>query len=331
MYQADEKRYDTMKYIRCGKSGLKLPAVSLGMWHNFGTTSSFENMKELCTTAFDNGITHFDLANNYGPVDGAAEENFGRLLDWGLRPYRDEMVISTKAGYGMWPGPYGDWGSKKYLVASLDQSLKRMGLEYVDIFYHHRPDPETPLEETLLALDGIVKSGKALYVGISNYNKEQTRQALEIFRELKTPFIINQRKYSLFERDIETDGLRDFAAENGIGIIAFCPLAQGLLTDKYLNGVPEDSRIRRDGRFLSEKDITPERLDQIRALAKIAEQRGQTLAQMALSWIVRDHKVTSVLIGASRKEQILDNIKMIGHTDFSEEELRQIDRICGVQ
>lgn len=328
MYQADEKRYDTMQYHRCGNSGLKLPTVSLGLWHNFGSTSNFENMKDMCTTAFDAGITHFDLANNYGPVYGAAEENFGRLLDWGLRRYRDELVISTKAGYDMWPGPYGNWGSKKYLVASLDQSLKRMGLEYVDIFYHHRPDPETPLEETMLALDSIVKSGKALYVGISNYNKEQTAAAMKILRELKTPFIINQRKYSLFERNIEEDGLKHFAAENGCGIIAFCPLAQGLLTDKYLHGIPEDSRIKTDGRFLKESAITEERLAQIRALGEMAAERGQSLAQMALSWILRDGEVTSVLIGASRASQITENVKIVGHTSFTEEELCRIEEIC---
>lgn len=329
MYQADETRYEKMQYNRCGNSGLKLPEVSLGLWHNFGTTSNFENMKDMCTTAFDAGITHFDLANNYGPTDGAAEENLGRILDWGMRQYRDEMVISTKAGYGMWPGPYGDWGSRKYLIASLDQSLKRMGLEYVDIFYHHRPDPETPLEETMLALDSIVKSGKALYVGISNYNKEQTEAAMKILKELKTPFIINQRKYSLFDRDIETDGLKHFAAENGCGIIAFCPLAQGLLTDKYLNGIPENSRIKTDGRFLSEGDITEERLAQIQALNKIAAERGQSLAQMALSWILRDGEVTSVLIGASRAQQILENVKIVGNTKFTAEEIAAIEKICG--
>lgn len=328
MYRAEEKRYDTMQYNRCGKSGLKLPAVSLGLWHNFGTTSQFENMKDMCTAAFDAGITHFDLANNYGPVYGAAEENFGRILDWGLRPYRDELVISTKAGYDMWPGPYGNWGSKKYLVASLDQSLKRMGLEYVDIFYHHRPDPDTPLEETMLALDGIVKSGKALYVGISNYNKAQTKEAMQILKELRTPFIINQRKYSLFERNIETDGLKSYAAQNGCGIIAFCPLAQGLLTDKYLHGIPEDSRIKTDGRFLQESAVTKERLRQIQLLNEVAAGRGQSLAQMALSWILRDGEVTSVLIGASKPKQILENVKIVGHTDFTTEELQEIERIC---
>lgn len=318
-----------MQYNRCGKSGLKLPAVSLGLWHNFGTTSNFETMKAMCTAAFDSGITHFDLANNYGPVNGAAEENFGRILDWGMRPYRDELVISTKAGHEMWPGPYGDWGSKKSLVASLDQSLKRMGLEYVDIFYHHRPDPETPLEETMLALDAIVRSGKALYVGISKYDARQTDAAMKILRELKTPFIIHQSRYSLFERTIEKNGLKRFAAGNGLGIIAFCPLAQGLLTDKYLHGIPEESRMKKDGRFLKESAITEERLRQIRALNEIAAARGQSLAQMALSWVLRDGEVTSVLIGASRPEQILENVKITGRTDFSADELQALDAICG--
>lgn len=327
MYQADETRYEGMQYNRCGKSGLKLPLVSMGLWHNFGSNADFDSMKNMCTAAFDAGITHFDLANNYGPVNGAAEENFGRILDWGLGRYRDELVISTKAGHEMWQGPYGDWGSKKSLVASLDQSLKRMGLEYVDIFYHHRPDPETPLEETMLALDGIVKSGKALYVGISKYNKEQTAAAMEILRELKTPFIIHQSRYSMFERGIETNGLKHFAAENGCGIIAFCPLAQGLLTDKYLNGIPEESRIRKDGRFLKESALTCERLEKIRALNELAKERGQSLAQMALSWVLRDGEVTSVLAGASRPEQILDNVKIVGHTDFTAEELSQIENI----
>ncbi len=329
MYRADQNRYGSMQYNRCGKSGLKLPAVSLGLWHNFGTTSSFETMKAMCTAAFDSGITHFDLANNYGPVNGAAEENFGRILDWGMRPYRDEMIISTKAGHEMWPGPYGDWGSKKSLVASLDQSLKRMGLEYVDIFYHHRPDPDTPLEETMLALDAIVRSGKALYVGISKYDARQTDEAMKILRELKTPFIIHQSRYSLFERTIEKNGLKRFAAENGLGIIAFCPLAQGLLTDKYLHGIPEESRMKKDGRFLKESAITEERLRQIRALNEIAAARGQSLAQMALSWVLRDGEVTSVLIGASRPEQILENVKITGRTDFSADELQALDAICG--
>ena len=256
MYIADEKRYEKKKYSRCGNSGLMLPQVSLGLWHNFGSNGNFDNMTEMCYTAFDNGITHFDLANNYGPVAGAAEENFGRILKRGLDAYRDEIIISTKAGYGMWQGPYGDGGSKKYLVASLNQSLKRMGLDYVDIFYHHRPDPNTPLEETVRALDGIVKSGKALYIGISNYNREQTMEAVKLFNEYGTPFIINQRRYSIFDRTIENDGLKDYAASNGIGVITFCPLEQGVLTDRYINGIPEDSRVRTDGRFLKENAIT---------------------------------------------------------------------------
>ena len=327
MYQADEKRYEEMKYNRCGASGLQLPAVSLGLWHNFGSNGNFDNMQDMCHTAFDHGITHFDLAHNYGPVPGSAEENFGRILAKGLGRYRDELIISTKAGYDMWPGPYGNWGSKKYLVASLDQSLKRMGLDYVDIFYHHRPDPNTPLEETVRALDGIVRSGKALYVGISNYNKEQTIAAAELFKELGTPFIINQRKYSMFVRDIEKDGLKDYAAAHGIGIITFSPLAQGLLTDRYLHGIPEDSRVRTDGRFLKEAAIVEETLKKVRALNDLAAQRGQTLAQMALSWILRDGDITSVLIGASKPSQILDNIGIVHATAFSEEERRRIEEI----
>ena len=327
MYQADEKRYEEMKYNRCGASGLQLPAVSLGLWHNFGSNGNFDNMQDMCHTAFDHGITHFDLANNYGPVPGSAEENFGRILAKGLGRYRDELIISTKAGYDMWPGPYGNWGSKKYLGASLDQSLERMGLDYVDIFYHHRPDPNTPLEETVRALDGIVRSGKALYVGISNYNKEQTIAAAELFKELGTPFIINQRKYSMFVRDIEKDGLKDYAAAHGIGIITFSPLAQGLLTDRYLHGIPEDSRVRTDGRFLKEAAIVEETLKKVRALNDLASQRGQTLAQMALSWILRDGDITSVLIGASKPSQILDNIGIVHATSFSDEERRKIEEI----
>ena len=327
MYAVDEKRYDSMKYNRCGRSGLLLPAVSLGLWHNFGSGASFENMQNMCYTAFDNGITHFDLANNYGPVAGAAEENFGRILAKGLGRYRDELVISTKAGYDMWEGPYGNWGSRKYLVASLDQSLKRMGVEYVDIFYHHRPDPETPLEETARALDDIVRSGKALYVGISNYNKEQTIQIAKLFKDMGTPFIINQRKYSMLVRDIETDGLKAYAKANGIGIITFCPLAQGLLTDRYLNGIPQDSRIRTDGRFLKEDAIDENTIAKIRALNDIAKQRGQSLAQMALAWILRDDDITSVLIGASKPSQIIDNVGMLSNLSFSEEERSRIDDI----
>ena len=327
MYIAAADRYEKMKYVRCGKCGLKLPMVSLGLWHNFGSNASFDNMKALCETAFDNGITHFDLANNYGPIPGSAEENFGRVLKDGLGAYRDELVVSTKAGYEMWDGPYGNWGSRKYLIASLDQSLKRMGLDYVDIFYHHRPDPETPLEETMLALDSIVKSGKALYVGISNYNKVQTEQAVKILTELKTPFIINQRKYSMFVRDIEEDGLKSYAAANGIGIIAFCPLAQGLLTDKYLHGIPEDSRIRTDGRFLKENAINEETLAKISALNEIAAGRGQSLAQMALSWDLRDGEVTSVLIGASKPSQITENCRIVNAAPFTAEELARIENI----
>ncbi len=327
MYIAEEARYEKMKYNRCGASGLMLPQVSLGLWHNFGSNGNFDTMTAMCHTAFDQGITHFDLANNYGPIPGAAEENFGRILKNGLGEYRDELVISTKAGYDMWPGPYGNWGSKKYLVASLDQSLKRMGLDYVDIYYHHRPDPETPLEETARALDGIVRSGKALYVGISNYNKEQTIAIAELFKEMGTPFIINQRKYSIFERTIEKDGLKDYAAAHGIGVITFCPLAQGLLTDRYLNGIPADSRIRTDGRFLKENAVTEETENKVRRLNEIAAKRGQTLAQMALSWILRDGDITSVLIGASRPSQILDNVGCINGPAFTEEERKAIDEI----
>ena len=329
MYIANEKRYDIMKYNRCGNSGLLLPEVSLGLWHNFGSNGNFDTMQDMCYTAFDNGITHFDLANNYGPVPGSAEENFGRILEKGLGKYRDELIISTKAGYDMWPGPYGNWGSKKYLVASLDQSLKRMGLEYVDIYYHHRPDPATPLEETVRALDGIVRCGKALYLGISNYNKEQTIAAAKMFKELGTPFVINQRKYSIFERAIEKDGLKDYAAANGIGIITFCPLAQGLLTDRYLNGIPADSRIKTDGRFLKENAINEATISKVRDLNEIAANRGQTLAQMALSWILRDGDITSVLIGASKPGQILDNIGCVGAAPFTEEERSAIDEIAG--
>ncbi len=326
-YVADEKRYAAMQYNRCGASGLRLPAVSLGLWHNFGSNGNFDNMEAMCRTAFDNGITHFDLANNYGPAAGTAEENFGRILKNGLGAYRNELVISTKAGYGMWPGPYGDGGSKKYLVASLDQSLKRMGLEYVDIFYHHRPDSQTPLEETARALDGIVRSGKALYVGISNYDREQTMAIAELFGEMGTPFIINQRRYSMLDRTMERDGLKSYAAAHGIGIITFCPLEQGLLTDRYLHGIPEDSRARRDGRFLQESAITEEKLAKIRALNELAAQRDQSLAQMALAWILRDGDVTSVLIGASKPSQILDNIGMLKNLSFTAEEREQIDEI----
>ena len=327
VYQASDSRYNDMRYNRVGKSGLKFPAVSLGLWHNFGSRDNFDNMRSMCRTAFDNGITQFDLANNYGPVYGSAEENFGRLLDKDFRPYRDELVITTKAGYDMWPGPYGDWGSRKYLFSSLDQSLKRMRLDYVDIFYHHRMDPETPLEETMEALADIVKSGRALYAGVSNYNKEYTEKAVKLLRELHCPFIVNQRRYSIFDRTIEEDGVKQYCREAGIGIIAFSPLAQGLLTDRYLHGLPEDSRAVRDGRFLKAEDITREKLACIRRLNEIAEKRGQTLAEMSLAWILKDGDVCSVLIGASKPEQILDNIRAIQNTDFTAEELAAIDDI----
>ena len=327
MYIASSERYDTMVYNRCGKSGLLLPAVSLGLWHNFGTNADPENMKAMLRTAFDLGITHFDLANNYGPEYGSAETNFGKILKEDFVPYRDEMIISTKAGYDMWPGPYGNWGSRKYLIASLDQSLKRLGLEYVDIFYHHRMDPETPLEETMEALAQIVRSGKALYVGLSNYNGEKLAQAEAILKELHCPFIINQNRYSIFDRTIEQNGLKETAAKLHKGIIAFSPLAQGMLTDRYLHGIPEDSRIRTDGRFLKENALTQERLGQIRKLNGLAAERGQTLAEMALAWVLKDGIVTSVLIGASRPAQILDNIKALENTHFTEEELRIIDHI----
>ena len=327
MYRAAEKRYDNMKYFRCGNSGLKLPGASLGLWHNFGETASVKNMKDMIFTAFDHGITHFDLANNYGPEAGCAEINFGRILKEDLQAYRDEMLISTKAGYFMWEGPYGDWGSRKYLLASLDQSLKRMGLEYVDIFYHHRMDPETPLEETMGALAQAVSSGKALYVGLSNYDGKTLKQATEILQRLNCPFIINQNRYSIFDRTIEKNDLKNEAARLGKGIIAFSPLAQGLLTNRYLDGIPNDSRIKTDGRFLKENILTEEKLSQIRRLNEVAMQRGQTLAEMALSWVLKDGIVTSVLIGASKPEQILDNIKALNNTAFSEDELRIIDSI----
>lgn len=328
MYTANELRYGDMIHNRCGRSGLKLPAFSLGMWHNFGSVNNVENMKQILFTAFDRGITHFDLANNYGPVYGSAEANMGRILKSDLMPYRNEMVISTKAGYDMWKGPYGDGGSRKYLIASLDESLKRLGLEYVDIFYHHRPDPDTPMEETMGALDSIVRSGKALYVGISNYNMEQTKEAYRILMEQKTPFIINQVSYSMLNRWIETDGVKDFLYNNGIGCIAFSPLAQGILTGKYLKGIPADSRAG-SGKspYLHDKDISSEKLEKVSALQEIAVQRGQSLTQMALSWILRDGKVTSVLIGASRPEQIKENIKALGNIQFSQEESDRIDEI----
>ena len=329
MYQAAQNRYNTLPTRRCGNSGLLLPAVSLGLWHNFGDTSPYENMRALCRTAFDNGITHFDLANNYGPEPGAAERNFGRILHDDLGVYRDELIISTKAGYEMWDGPYGNWGSRKYLLASLDQSLRRMGLDYVDIFYHHRMDPNTPLEETMGALAQAVRSGKALYAGLSNYNGETLEKACAILDELHVPFVINQNRYSIFDRTIEQNGLKKTAVRLNKGIIAFSPLAQGLLTNRYLNGIPEDSRVRTDGRFLKESALTEEKLAQIRALNEIAASRGQTLAEMALAWVLKDGEVTSVLIGASRPEQILDNIKALENTTFTKEELEAIDKASG--
>lgn len=325
MYIADKDRYNKLEYARCGKSGLKLPRVSLGLWHNFGDNNDFKTMQKLCFTAFDNGITHFDLANNYGPPYGSAEINFGRILKQDLKKYRDELLISTKAGYDMWEGPYGNWGSRKYLIASLDQSLKRMGLEYVDIFYHHRMDKDTPLEETMGALNQIVQSGKALYVGLSNYDGETLAKASEILTQMHCPFIINQNRYSIFDRTIEKNGLKKMAYKLNKGIIAFSPLAQGLLTDRYLKGIPEDSRIKTDGRFLKAEILTEKKLTQIRNLNEIAKQRGQSLAQMALAWILKDNIVTSVLIGASKPEQILMNLKAMDNTDFSAEELKLID------
>lgn len=327
MYKASSIRYEKMSYARCGDSGLMLPRVSLGLWHNFGDTADYGNMKELVFTAFDNGITHFDLANNYGPEPGSAERNFGKILKEELGSYRDEILVSTKAGYEMWDGPYGNMGSRKYLLASLDQSLKRMGLDYVDIFYHHRPDPDTPLEETMGALDSAVKSGKALYVGLSNYDGERLKKAAKILNELKCPFIINQNRYSIFDRTIENNGLKAAAKELNKGIIAFSPLAQGMLTNRYLNGIPADSRVMTDGRFLKESAITKERLEQISRLNETAKSRNQTLAEMALAWVLRDGVVTSVLIGASRPSQILDNIKAIENTEFTAKELKKIDEI----
>ena len=326
-YKADRKRYETMQYNRCGKSGLKLPAVSLGLWHNFGSKDNYDMMKTLCFTAFDNGITHFDLANNYGPIYGSAEENFGRIMRDFLRPYRNELIISTKAGYDMWDGPYGNWGSRKYLIASLDESLKRMQLDYVDIFYHHRMDPETPLEETMGALATAVQQGKALYVGLSNYDGKTLSQAAAILKDLKCPFVINQNRYSIFDRTVEENGLKRTTGILKKGLITFSPLDQGQLTDRYLNGIPEDSRIRKDGRFLKESVLTPERLDQIRRLNDLAAQRGEKLADMALGWLLQHKEVTSVLIGASKPQQILDNVKAIHCAPFTAEELRLIDEI----
>ena len=325
MYTPAKERYNIMEYNRCGRSGLLLPKISLGLWHNFGDASDYENMRQLCFTAFDNGITQFDLANNYGPAYGSAEKNFGRILKEDLMPYRDELIITTKAGFDMWEGPYGNWGSRKYLLASLDQSLKRMGMDYVDIFYHHRMDPETPLEETMGALATAVCQGKALYVGLSNYDGETLEQAAAILKDLKCPFVINQNCYSIFDRTVEKNGLKDMTGNLKKGLITFSPLAQGQLTDRYLNGIPEDSRIRKDGRFLKESILTAERMEQIRKLNELAAQRGEKLADMALAWLLQKKEVTSVLIGASKTQQILDNIKAIHSAPFTEEELQKID------
>ncbi len=327
MYSANTKRYETMKYNRSGNSGLKLPALSLGLWHNFGTNASMENMVDMCCTAFDCGITMFDLANNYGPEPGSAETNFGKIINGELKAYRDEILVATKAGYTMWDGPYGDWGSRKYLLSSLDQSLKRMKLDYVDIFYHHRMDPETPLEETMLALDSAVKSGKALYAGLSRYTVPELKEAVQILKDLKCPFVIHQTRYSIFDRTIEENGVKKATKELGSGMICFSPLAQGLLTDKYLKGIPEDSRIATDGRFLKKDALTVERLEQIQGLNRLAKERGQSLAQMALAWVLKDSDITSVIIGASKAGQITENVKMLDNMQFSQEELGIIDAI----
>lgn len=326
VFQAQKTRYQSMHYRRCGESGLKLPAISLGLWHNFGDTTLLENSRQLLQRAFECGITHFDLANNYGPPPGSAERNFGRILAEDFLPYRDELIISTKAGYTMWEGPYGDWGSRKYLIASLDQSLKRMGLEYVDIFYHHRPDPQTPLQETMKALDHVVRQGKALYIGLSNYPAEMAREAFRILNDLGTPCLIHQPKYSMFERAPE-EGLLDALRENGVGCIPFSPLAGGQLTDRYLHGIPPDSRAASASRFLNPEQITDEKLSQVRQLNTLAESRGQKLSQMALAWILRHDAVTSVLIGASKKAQIDDAVGMLANQHFTTQELETIETI----
>lgn len=326
VYQATSSRYQEMKYHRCGRSGLMLPAISLGLWHNFGDSTLYENSRNLVHRAFDRGITHFDLANNYGPPPGSAELNFGRILQQDLRPYRDELIISSKAGYTMWPGPYGDWGSKKYLVASINQSLQRMGLDYVDIFYHHRPDPNTPLEETMAALDLLVRQGKALYIGLSNYPAAQTRQACDILANLGTPCLIHQPKYSMFERWIEAD-LQDTLDEYGVGSIAFSPLAGGVLTDRYLAGIPQDSRAASSSKFLNPEQLTAEKLVKVRQLNTVAHERGQKLSQMSLAWVLRGGRVTSALIGASKTSQIDDAVGMLANADFSAEEIKRIEDI----
>ena len=326
VYQANAARYQTMEYRRCGRSGLKLPAISLGLWHNFGDETRVETSRQLLRHAFDLGITHFDLANNYGPPPGSAESNFGRILREDFFPWRDELIISSKAGYTMWDGPYGDWGSRKYLVASLDQSLKRMGLEYVDIFYHHRPDPETPLQETMRALDHLVRQGKALYVGLSNYPLEQAAEAVRILNDLGTPCLIHQPKYSMLERWVE-DGLLDFLQTEGVGSIAFSPLAGGQLTDRYLQGIPADSRAASGSRFLQAEQLTEAKLEKVRQLNALAAARGQKLSQMALAWVLREEKVTSVLIGASKTTQLDDAVGMLANRHFGTEECAAIDAI----
>jgi len=325
-YTAAADRYENMQYRRCGKSGLKLPLISLGLWHNFGHVDDFNTGKQILHTAFDKGITHFDLANNYGPPAGSAEENFGKILKQSFSSYRDELIISSKAGWGMWPGPYGDFGSKKYLIASLDQSLKRMGLDYVDIFYHHRPDPETPLEESMGALDQIVKQGKALYVGISSYNAEDTLKASKILKELGTPCLIHQPRYNMLDRWVE-DGLLDVLEQEGIGSIPFSPLEQGILTNKYLKGIPENSRAAKSTGFLQKDQVTEEVINKVRALNNIADKRGQSLAQMAVVWLLKDKRVTSVLVGVSSEKQLLDNLAALNNLDFTNEELQQIESV----
>ena len=328
-YTANNKRYDKMKYNRCGNSGLLLPAISLGLWHNFGGIDVYENGRNMVRRAFDLGITHFDLANNYGPPYGSAEETFGRILKSDLKSYRDELIITSKAGYDMWPGPYGEWGSRKYLIASCNQSLKRMGLDYVDIFYSHRPDPNTPLEETMMALDQIVRSGQALYAGISSYDPEQSQKAITILKELGTPCLVHQPSYSMFNRWVE-DGLLDVLAQNGVGSVVFSPLFQGLLTNKYLNGIPEGSRASKADSYLQSSDITPEKIAKVKRLNEIAESRGQKMAQLALSWVLRDKRVTSVIIGASKISQIEDAVGILDKMEFTPEELKMIEEILQV-
>ena len=327
-YIPNKNRYQKMKYNYCGESGLQLPAISLGLWHNFGSKDDFKKSRDMIRRAFDLGITHFDLANNYGPPAGSAEKTLGKIIEYDLSDYRDQLIISTKAGYGMWEGPYGDGGSKKYLTASLDQSLDRLGLDYVDIFYHHRPDNDTPLEETMLTLDGFVRQGKALYVGISNYNAQQTKRAAEILKELNTPFIINQIPYSIFNRGIEKDKLIDTLSEQGLGGIIFSPLAQGLLTNKYLNGIPSDSRAAGASQFLNRDDITKDKIDKLKSLNQLAQKRNQSLAQMALAWVLSHDSIVSLIVGASKVSQIEENIKALDNLYFSEKELKLIDQIC---